>query len=169
MAETDPIVELDERYSEPAAKPTSWAEARKKLAAAGVYWLSTTRPDGRPHVTPIAAVWLEGALYFSTGPDEQKSRNLAGNRHVVVTTGSNQFGKGLDVVVEGEAKPISDEPTLAPLAEAFAAKYDDVFGFKVGDGRFSHDAGVADVYEIAPVKAFAYRRGTGGSATRFRF
>jgi nitroimidazol reductase NimA-like FMN-containing flavoprotein (pyridoxamine 5'-phosphate oxidase superfamily) len=169
MAETDPTVELDERYSDPAGKPTAWSNARNTLQNAGVYWLSTVRPDGRPHVTPIAAVWMDGALYFSTGPDEQKSQNLAGNRHVVVTTGSNAFGKGLDVVVEGDARPVSDEPTLAQLVDAFATKYDDVFGFKVGDGRFSHGAGVADVYEVAPAKAFAYRRGKTGSATRFRF
>ena len=169
MAETDPVVELDERYSDPAGKPTAWSKARDELETAGVYWLSTVRPGGRPHVTPIAAVWMGGALYFATGPDEQKSQKLAGNPRVVVTTGSNDFGKGLDVVVEGDARRVSDEPTLARLADAFAIKYDDVFGFKVGDGRFSHDEGVADVYEVSPAKAFGYRRGKVGSATRFRF
>ena len=169
MAETDPVVELDERYSDPAGKPTAWSKARDELEAAGVYWLSTVRPDGRPHVTPIAAIWMDGALYFATGPDERKSQNLARNRHVVVTTGSNDFDTGLDVVVEGEARPVSDEPMLARLADAFATKYDDVFGFTVGDGRFAHDAGVADVYEVRPAKAFGYRRGKASSATRFRF
>jgi nitroimidazol reductase NimA-like FMN-containing flavoprotein (pyridoxamine 5'-phosphate oxidase superfamily) len=169
MANTDPLVELDRPYSDPAAKPTSWSKARSKLDTAGVYWLSTVRPDGRPHVTPIAAVWMDGALYFSTGPDEQKSKNLAQNRHVVVTTGTNAFARGFDVVVEGDARNVSDAPTLTRLADAFAAKYDDVFGFTVSEGRFSHEAGDADVYEVAPTKAFGYQRGKAGSATRFRF
>ena len=169
MAQADPRGELDARYSDPAGKPTAWSKARAKLDSAGVYWLSTVRPDGRPHVTPIAAVWMDDALYFSTGPDEQKSKNLASNRHVVITTGSNAFGKGLDVVLEGEAEPLSDEPTLGRLAEAFETKYDGVFGFRVGDGRFNHDAGVADVYQVTPAKAFGYRRGKAGSATRYRF
>ena len=169
MAEKDPVAELDERYSDPAGKPTAWSKARDELEAAGVYWLSTVRPNGRPHVTPIAAIWMDGALYFATGPVEQKSQNLARNRHVVVTTGSNEFGEGLDVVVEGDANRVSDEPTLAKLADAFATKYDDVFGFRVGDEGFSLDEGMADVYEIRPVKAFGYRRGKAGSATRFRF
>jgi len=71
--------------------------------------------------------------------------------------------------VEGDAKSVSDEPTLTRLADAFATKYDDVFGFRVSEGRFSHDAGDADVYEVAPTKAFSYQRGKSGSATRFRF
>ncbi len=112
---------------------------------------------------------MDGALYFSTGPEEQKSKNLAANRQVVVTTGSNSFGRGLDVVVEGKATSVSDEPTLTRLVDAFATKYDGVFGFEVSDGRFSHEAGAADVYEIAPAKAFGYKRGKAGSATRFRF
>ena len=44
-----------------------------------MYWLSTVRPDGRPHVTPLMSVWLEGALYFCTGPDERKAKNLVRN------------------------------------------------------------------------------------------
>ncbi len=29
---------------------------------------STVRPDGRPHVTPLLAVWADDALHFCTGP-----------------------------------------------------------------------------------------------------
>jgi nitroimidazol reductase NimA-like FMN-containing flavoprotein (pyridoxamine 5'-phosphate oxidase superfamily) len=169
MAKTDPLVELDRPYSDPAAKPTSWSKARNKLDSAGVYWLSTVRPDGRPHVTPIAAVLIDDAVYFSTGPEEQKSKNLAHNRQVVVTTGSNTFSRGLDVVAEGEAKRVTDEPLLTRLADAFEKKYEGVFGFRVSDGRFAHEVGPADVYEVAPAKAFAYQRGKTGAATRFRF
>ena len=32
-----------------------------------MFWLSTVRPDGRPHVTPVVAAWVEGAVWFSTG------------------------------------------------------------------------------------------------------
>ena len=35
-------------------------------------WLTTVRADGRPHVTPLVAVWLDDAIHFSTGPEEQK-------------------------------------------------------------------------------------------------
>lgn len=44
------------------------------------------RADGRPHVTPLVAVWLDGAPHFSTGPAEQKAVNLS--------TKVLAFGKG---------------------------------------------------------------------------
>ena len=42
-------------FSEPDATPTPWAEGLEVLRAADTYWLSTVRPDGRPHVTPLIA------------------------------------------------------------------------------------------------------------------
>ena len=63
--------------------------------------------DGRRHVTPLVAVWLDDAVHFSTGPDEQKARNLAGSPWVALTTGANDWQSGLDVVVEGEAARVT--------------------------------------------------------------
>jgi predicted pyridoxine 5'-phosphate oxidase superfamily flavin-nucleotide-binding protein len=76
----EPIAELDARFSSEGATPTQWTEARQLLEAAEVFWVSTVRPDGRPHVTPLIAVWLDEALYFCTGPTERKNKNLAGIR-----------------------------------------------------------------------------------------
>src|SRR5215213_10814208 len=98
----DPAPELDPQFSSDGASPTPWAEARGRLQNAEVYWLSTVRPDGRPHVTTLLSVWLDGALYFTTGPEERKARNLEHNAHCILTTGCNAM-EGLDMVVEGEA------------------------------------------------------------------
>jgi hypothetical protein len=76
MAEPVPVTELSD-FSSPNATPTEWSQARDELADAEVYWLSTVRPDGRPHVTPLLGIWLEDALYFCTGPDERKAKNWA--------------------------------------------------------------------------------------------
>jgi nitroimidazol reductase NimA-like FMN-containing flavoprotein (pyridoxamine 5'-phosphate oxidase superfamily) len=73
MAKPVPVTKLS-AFSSPNATPTEWSQARDELASAEVYWLSTVRPDGRPHVTPLLGIWLEGALYFCTGPNEQKAR-----------------------------------------------------------------------------------------------
>ena len=170
ISDREPTTELDRPYSSDGATPVPWSEASAELAAAEVYWLSTVRPDGRPHVTPIAAVWMDGTVYFSTGPDERKSKNLAHNGRVVITTGCNRFRSGLDVVVEGSAAAVRDRSTLQRLADAFATKYDGHFGFTVSHGRFAHDqGGAADVYEVAPVKVFAYGRGPTFTATRYSF
>src|SRR5215203_282242 len=87
MAGTEPVTELEPQFSSDDAAPTPWAEAREHLEEAEVYWLSTVRLDGRPHVTPLVAVWLDGVLYFCTGPHERKARNLGQNPHCVLTTG----------------------------------------------------------------------------------
>ena len=111
----DPATQLDERFSNPGTRPTTWAAARDALEAAQISWISTVRADGRPHVTPLVAVWLDGALHFSTGATEQKGVNLASNPHVVLTTGCNAWDRGLDVMVEGEARRVTDRATLQRL------------------------------------------------------
>ena len=88
MAEREPTAELG-AFSSPGAVSPVWARARGDLQDAQVYWLSSVRPDGRPHVTPLLGVWLDGALYFCTGPTERKARNLAQNPCCVLTTGRN--------------------------------------------------------------------------------
>jgi general stress protein 26 len=178
MGDTQPVGELDARFSSAGATATEWAQARDRFDRAEVYWISTVRPDGRPHVTPLIAVWLDGSAYFCTGPDERKARNLAQNPHCILTTGSNAMGEGLDVVIEGEAVRVTDEATLRRLADAWVAKYGEVWRFAVRDGAFAHQGehvthkevtGVAYVFEVAPSKAFAFGRGEEYSQTRWRF
>jgi nitroimidazol reductase NimA-like FMN-containing flavoprotein (pyridoxamine 5'-phosphate oxidase superfamily) len=82
-----PSTQVDQRYSTPDAAATPWGEARARLEGAEVYWLTTVRPGGRPHVTPLIAVWVDEALWFCTGPEERKARNLAANTGCVLTTG----------------------------------------------------------------------------------
>jgi hypothetical protein len=89
MAVKDPTPELELQFSSDDATPTPWAQACERLEKAKVYWLSTVHPDGRPHITPIASVWLDDALYFSTGQTERKAKNLELNPHCVITTGCN--------------------------------------------------------------------------------
>lgn len=171
MAIKEPITELDPRFSSEKVTPTSWAEGRERLEKAEVYWLATVRPDGRPHVTPLIAVWLEGALYFCTGEDERKAKNLADNGHCSLTTGCNTLNEeGLDLVVEGEAVRVSDEVKLQRVAEVYEAKYGSDWRFSVHDGAFKGMEGnVALVYEVAPTTAFGFGKGKSFSQTRWRF
>ena len=168
MSSSNPVTELDPSFSTPGAEPTSWDEGRETLEDAEIFWISTVRPDGRPHVTPLVAVWHEDALYFCTNPGERKAKNLAENAHCILTTGTNLFGQGLDIVVEGEAVRVTDEAMLRRLTEIWSTKYD--WHFEVRDGMF-HEAGrgVALVFEVAPARAFAFGRGEDFSQTRWRF
>jgi nitroimidazol reductase NimA-like FMN-containing flavoprotein (pyridoxamine 5'-phosphate oxidase superfamily) len=167
MATKEPVAELDRKFSSDDASLTPWSDARGHLETAEVYWLTTVRPDGRPHVTPLMSVWLEGALFFCTGPGERKAKNLAGNSYCVITTGCNVLSEGLDLVVEGEAVRVSDDARLQRVADTYASKYD--WHYTVRDGAFHGDSGnIAVVYEVTPTTVFGFGKGT-FSQTRWRF
>ena len=112
MTVNDPVTTLDTRFSMEGAPAVPWPDARQALEEAGTYWLSTVRSDGRPHVTTLIAMWNGDALYFSTGPTEQKCKNLEQNPHCIVTTGCNRLDDGLDLVVEGEAVRVTDDARI---------------------------------------------------------
>ncbi|HEX6710547.1 MAG TPA: pyridoxamine 5'-phosphate oxidase family protein [Rubrobacter sp.] len=168
MSDKEPVAWLEPHFSSEDATATPWEEARGRLERAEVYWLSTVRPDGRPHVTPLVAVWLDGALYFASGPGERKAKNLAHNPHCVITTGRNVL-EGLDLVVEGGAAVVGDEARLRRVADRYASKYGPPFQFTVRDGAFHGEGGVAEVYELTPVKAFGFGKGESFSQTRWSF
>jgi Pyridoxamine 5'-phosphate oxidase len=174
MGSREPVTTVDPHFSSEGASPLAWRDARKRLSDAEVFWVSTVRPDGRPHVTPLIAVWLDDALYFTTGESERKARNLARNTHCILTTGCNALGEGLDLVVEGDARRITDDTHLRRVADAYEAKYGRDWRFTVKDGAFHHqgvhDGAVALVYEVTPRKALGFfRKGVEYSQTRWMF
>ncbi len=163
-----PRTELDSRFSDPDGAPTDWDQTVRALATAELFWITTVRADGRPHVTPLVAVWLDGAIHFCTGAEEQKAVNLRGNAHVILATGCNQWDRGLDVVVEGDAVQVKDNDLLQRLAEAWRTKWDGRWHFEAHDDSFHHEAGAALVFSVAPTKVLAFGKGT-FSHTRHRF
>ncbi|AOS63614.1 pyridoxamine 5'-phosphate oxidase family protein [Actinoalloteichus hymeniacidonis] len=168
MTDTDRTGTLHAGFSSPDATAQPWSLVLETLAEAEVFWISTVRPDGQPHVTPLIAVWRDGALYFCTGGDEVKARNLAANPECVLTTGCNRMGSGFDVVVQGRAVSVTDEARLAVVAGDYESKYGWVF--RVEDGRFVGASGnVAEVFEVRPVTVYGYGRGAQYSATSWRF
>ncbi|MFF4951769.1 pyridoxamine 5'-phosphate oxidase family protein [Streptomyces chattanoogensis] len=172
MAAREPVTELHPDYSSAGATATAWTAAVGGMTEAEIFWLSTVRPDGRPHVTPLLAVWADGALHFATGAEERKARNLAAAPHCVLTTstaGGNDLHAGLDVVVEGDAVRVEDETTLLGLADLFLEKYGDDWRFEVRDGAFHREGHRALVFRVEPVRAFGFGRGETYSQTRWTF
>jgi len=163
-----PNPRLDRRFSDTHAEPTPWAEVTDVLDLAELYWLSTVRADGRPHVTPLIGVWHDGAMHFTTGPLEQKYRNLEHSPKVALTTGNNTWAAGLDVVVEGVAVRVTDNAELQRIADAIEAKYGGVWHFDVGDGVFGDGERVAAVFRIEATKVMAFAKDPHGHTT-FRF
>jgi len=171
MTQEEPKTELHPDYSSPEATATSWAEATEHLEQAEIFWLSTVRPDGRPHVTPLIAVWLDGALYFSTGANERKAKNIAHNRHCIMTTGRNNLNEeGLDLVVEGDAVRVTDDALLRRVADLYEAKYGPDWHYDVRDGMIvGLRDNIALVFAVAPTTAFGFGKGAVFSQTRWQF
>lgn len=165
---SDPTAEVDSRFSDPEAGPTPWADAKDVLEQAELYWLTTVRADGRPHVTPLIGAWENGVVHFCTGLREQKARNLEHSGQVALTTGNNTWARGLDVVVEGTAVRVVDHDALQRLADAYEAKYGSAWHFDVGDGVFRTREGDAAVFRIEPTKVLAFAKDPHGQTT-YRF
>jgi general stress protein 26 len=146
-------------FSDPDASPLPWDSAVAVLESSEMFWLSTVRRDGRPHVAPLPGVWLDGRLHFCTGAHEQKARNLEANPACIMTTGTPTFRWGIDVVVEGTATRVTSQETLQSLA----AQWRDKLGwdFAVGDGVFldsQSDGHAAVVFGLDPAKVLAFTK-----------
>jgi hypothetical protein len=152
-------------------KPIPWSRALQQLDAGfeGTCWLATTRPDGRPHVAGIGALWLEGKFYIVTGANTRKGRNLIKNPSCTISVAL----KGLDLAVEGSAVKVRDDATLQRLAKLYAGQG---WPATVKDGGFTapYSAPSAgpppwDLYVVTPKTAFGVATAEPHGATRWRF
>jgi general stress protein 26 len=159
MNGVEPAAKLVEEFSDPDATALPWPEVVEVLESSEMFWLSTVRRDGRPHVAPLPAMWLDGKLHFCTGAHEQKAKNIEANANCALTTGNNSFRSGLDVVVEGKAARVSDNSTLARLAPMWKDKID--WEFAVGNGVFidaNASGSSALVFAVTPSKILAFAK-----------
>ena len=158
----EPTTSRDERFSYPDAPATSWADTRRLLEAADVFWISTVRADGRPHVSPVTAVLADDALHFTTATKAQKAANLRTNPRVCLTTGSNEWQRGPDVVVEGEAVQVTDTATLCQLAHAWASRWDGRWQYGVREDaplfKYRYGNGAGLVFRVEPAKVLVFGR-----------
>ncbi|MGH2671093.1 MAG: pyridoxamine 5'-phosphate oxidase family protein [bacterium] len=135
--------------------PWSWLSER--MWRAHNYWVSTTRPDGRPHVMPVWGVWVEDRFYFSTDPNSRKGRNLAANPALAVHLGSGDEA----VILEGVAREVTERSQRASVDDAYFAKY---------GMRLTGMPGPVGLYALELRTAFAWReKDFPASATRWVF
>lgn len=99
----------------PWTKIESWLHAFRSI------WVSTTRPDGRPHAVPVWYIWDGRYLYFISDRRLQKAKNLARQPGIVV-----HAGDGDDVIIlEGAAEIVTNRSELERVDEAYRSKYVD--------------------------------------------
>ena len=113
MEPTAELLTLPPEYGVPK-HPLRWEEVRARLEEAPNYWLTTLRPDGRPHVVPLDGIWLDDAWYFGGSPATIHMRNATSGSSGVLHT-----GEGLQpIIVEG---PVSAAIVNRETAERLAA------------------------------------------------
>lgn len=84
--------------------------------------LSTVRRDGRPHAAPIWIDLEDGAIWFNTGADTVKGKNLArtGRAAICVQDDRPPFSF---VVVEGTVELIDDLDLVRHWAARLGGRY----------------------------------------------
>jgi general stress protein 26 len=153
--------------------PIPWSRALEALESGEprtqTPFLATTRPDGRPHVAAVGALWDDGRLYFTSGAGTRKSRNLAQNPNCVIAMSLT----GIDLEVEGVAERVTDDKALERLAKRYA---DQGWAPTVKNGAFTHEYSAPsagppprDLYMVTPTTVFGVLTVEPGGATRWRF
>ncbi|MEU8798594.1 pyridoxamine 5'-phosphate oxidase family protein [Spirillospora sp. NPDC048819] len=166
---TEPVAEP---LSSPSGSPLTsltWADARARIAEGDDYLVATSGPNGRVHVVPVLAIWLEGAVCFNTHREARKARDLEHNDSCAITVPAND----IDLVVEGTAHIVRDADRLQRVADLFPTKYPWWHPF-VQDGEFytPDDTELANpryIFAVKPTVVFAFGKEKGFSATRWRF
>ena len=130
------------------------AHALERLRDNPMIWLSSVRPDGRPHIVPVWFVLDDDSILIFSIPDNQKVRNLRQNPNVMLALDDTQGG-GDVVMIEGRAELLSDPKVTAAAMPAYAQKY-----AKQIAQLFSDPAGMAKQYSqairITPTRILAY-------------
>jgi hypothetical protein len=108
-------------------KPVSfvtWDWVAAQLAESKNYWLCSVRPNGRPHVVPRWAVYVDGKIYYDGSPETRHSRNikLSPNIAVHLENGTQP------IILYGISVP-SEKPSPElgkKLSQAYKEKYKDL-------------------------------------------
>jgi hypothetical protein len=153
-------------------EPVPWSRALEALEGGpgtGTWFLATVRPDGRPHLAGVGAIWDEGKVYVVSGEGTRKSRNLAANPTCSIAVSLD----GMDIVVEGDAERVTDQATLERLAARYAKEG---WPATVEGQAFTHEYSAPsagpppwNLYVIDPVTVYGVLSAAPGGATRWRF
>src|SRR5262249_36666899 len=97
------------------------AHIDRRLRTEPVIWLTSTRPDGRPHIVPVWFLWDGSTMLIFSLPSTQKVRNPRHNPAVMLALESARQGNEI-ILLEGHAT-LLDDPAVQATLPAFADKY----------------------------------------------
>jgi len=88
------------------------SHVEERLCSDEMVWLSTVRPDGRPHSIPVWFLWESATLLIFSQPNTQKIRNLRKNPSVTLALDDTKKGV---VILEGKAELLGQGDASATL------------------------------------------------------
>src|SRR5947209_7497491 len=97
------------------------AHVDQRLREDVIIWLTTVRPDGRPHSVAVWFLWDGETILIFSKPNQQKLVNIEHNPNVLLAIDDTHNGAD-PITIEGQATLLSDHNTNVTLA-AYVAKY----------------------------------------------
>ena len=149
-----PVTEESYGIPEDETDLLPWEFVATRMAEERTYWVTTVRPDGRPHARPTWGVWVDGTFYCGGGERTRWVRNLASNSAITVHSESGEEV----VIVEGIAEKLTEGTAEAVLLERIDAAYEEKYDTPHG----------TPVFAVRPAIVLAWRDYP-TDATRWRF
>ncbi len=125
------------------------AHIDRRLRAEPIIWLSTVRPDGRPHLVPVWFLWDGMAILIFSQPATQKVRNLRHSPHVMLALEAADRGEDV-ALIEGQAA-LLDDPAVTPALPPFAVKYRELLAY-IGSDLPSMIANYTQAIRVTPTR-----------------
>jgi PPOX class probable F420-dependent enzyme len=121
----------------------------RRLRSEPIIWLSSVRPDGRPHLVPVWFWWDGTAILLFSKPGNQKVRNLIHQPRVMFALEAADEGEDIGLF-EGQAELLPSGTVDSTLPE-FAAKYAALF-VRIGSTPGKMAAEFSQAIRITPTK-----------------
>jgi nitroimidazol reductase NimA-like FMN-containing flavoprotein (pyridoxamine 5'-phosphate oxidase superfamily) len=157
----DPSPDDDHRYRFPLMEELDTHECEKLLDEGLVAHLATVA-EGEPYVTPLSYVYMDGALYFRSGPGRRLD---ALRRHPRVCVEVSRFdtdtGDWESVLAWGYARLIEDPQLGSEVVARLFEKYRPVMGSAVRFSLFEPVAGFEALLEVRPERLSGRSSGKG--------
>ena len=114
--------------------------------------LATANPAGMPHLVPVCQVVSDGKIWFASGTDGRKAKNLAANPRVAVTVDlySEDWEHIKGVMVQGQARLHARGPRFRRIRALLYRKYP----------QYAREAALDEsdsvVVEVTPTRVFTW-------------
>jgi PPOX class probable F420-dependent enzyme len=122
------------------------------LAWTRVARVATAGAAGVPHVVPVCHVLAGGKVYFASGDDGRKVKNIKENPRVTLTVDlySDHWGTLKGVMVQGRARLIERGPRFRRIRDLLYRKYP----------QYPREAAISPsdsvVIEVTPTRVFSW-------------